>query len=84
MLCSNCSQNQPLTYPVSLNALKVLRLFQGSDYDTARRLKLDSELSRQLETVMRDYFKYLLEREVKSTAWLADLREQKFNQATLP
>jgi len=84
MLCSNCSQNQTLTYPVSLNALKVLRLFQSSDYNTARRLKLNSELSHQLEAVMREYFKYLLEREVKSTAWLADLREQKFNQATLP
>ena len=84
MLCPNCSQNQFLTYPVSLDALKVLRFFQGSDYDTARRLKLEPELSHQLETVIRDYFKYLLEREVKSTAWLADLREQKSRQATLP
>jgi len=84
MLCPNCSQNQSLTYPVSLNALKALRLFQSSDYDTAKRLKLNSELSHQLEEVMREYFKYLLEREVKSTAWLADLREQKSKQTVLP
>ena len=84
MLCPNCSQNQPLTYPISLNALKVLRLLQGSDYDTAKRLKLESELSHQLEAVVRDYFNYLLEREVKSTAWLGDLREQKLNQTPLP
>ena len=84
MLCPNCSQNQPLTYPISLNALKVLRLLQGSDYDTAKRLKLESELSHQLEAVVRDYFNYLLEREVKSTAWLGDLRKQKLNQTPLP
>jgi len=34
--------------------------------------------------VVRDYFNYLLEREVKSTAWLGDLREQKLNQTPLP
>ena len=76
MLCPNCSQNQPLTYPLSLNALKVLRLLQSSDYDTARKLKMNPELSHELEEVMRHYLKYLLEREVKSAAWLDSLREQ--------
>ena len=76
MLCPHCSQNQPLTYPLSLNALKVLRLLQGSDYDTARKLKINPELSHELEEVMRHYLKYLLEREVKSAAWLDSLREQ--------
>ena len=76
MLCPNCSQSQFSTYPLSVNALKVLRLLQNSDYNTARRLKIDSELSRELEAVMRDYLKYLLEREVKSITWLDTLREQ--------
>jgi hypothetical protein len=31
-------------------------------------------LSRELETVLRDYLKYLLEREVKSVAWLDTLK----------
>jgi len=76
VLCPNCSQSQPLTYSLSLNAIKVLRLLQGSDYSTAGRLKINSELSRELEGVMRSFLKYLLEREVKSTAWLDTLREQ--------
>ncbi len=76
MLCPNCSQSQFSTYPLSVNALKVLRFLQSSDYNTARRLKIDSELSRELEAVMRGYLKYLLEREVKSIAWLDTLREQ--------
>ncbi len=76
MLCPNCCQSQPLTYPLSVNGLKVLRLLQNSDYDTVSGLKMNPELSHQLEAVMRDYLKYLLEREVKSTAWLDTLREQ--------
>ncbi len=80
MLCPNCSQSQPLTYPLSVNALKVLRFLQGSDFNTASKLKLDAELSQLLEAVLRGYIKYLLEREVKSTAWLDSLREQTKNE----
>ena len=76
MLCPNCSPSQPLTYPLSVNAQKVLRLMQSSDYNTASRLKIDAALSRELEEVMSVYLKYLLEREVKSVAWLDTLREQ--------
>ena len=74
VLCPVCSQSQPLIHPISVNTLKVLRFLQTSDYDTAAKLKMDPELSHQLEIVMRDYLKYLLEREVKSAAWLDSLR----------
>ena len=85
MLCPSCCQRQPLAYPLSVNALKVLRLLQASDYTTASRLKINPRLSHELEEVMRDYIKYLLEREVKSAAWLDTLREQKMtsNQSAL-
>ncbi len=74
MLCPSCSLSQSFTRPISVNALKVLRLLQSSDYNTVVKLKMNSELSRQLEAVMRDYIKYLLEREVKSVAWLDTLK----------
>jgi len=76
MLCPNCHPSQPFSYPLSVNAQKVLRLLQNSDYDTASRLKIDAELSRELEKIMGNYLKYLLEREVKSAAWLDTLREE--------
>ena len=76
MLCPNCYRNQPLTHPLSVDTLKVLRLLQNNDYDTAARLKMNPKLSHELMIVMRDYLKYLLEREVKSALWLDTLREQ--------
>ncbi len=75
VLCHSCSQSQPLTYPLSVNALKVLRLLQSSNFNTINRLKINSELSHELEQVIRGYLKYLLEQEVKSTAWMDTLRE---------
>jgi len=83
VLCPSCSQSQILTYPLSVNALKVLRFLQSNDYDTSSQLKINLELSQELEGVMRNYIKYLLEREVKSVAWLDTLREQTRQTALL-
>jgi DNA repair protein RecO (recombination protein O) len=76
MLCPACSQSHPMSYPLSAEAQKVLRSLQNSDYDTASQLEINPELAHQLEMVMRNYIRYLLEREVKSVAWLDTLREQ--------
>ena len=83
MLCPNCSQSQILTYSLSVNALKVLRFLQSSDYATSSQLKINPELCQELEGVMRNYLKYLLEREVKSARWLDTLKEQTRQTALL-
>jgi hypothetical protein len=41
----------------------------------ASKLKMNPELSHELNEVMKGYLKYLLEREVKSAAWLDTLRK---------
>jgi DNA repair protein RecO (recombination protein O) len=78
MLCPDCSRSQPVTIALSVNAQKILRLAQ-SDLDSAddiiSRLKISPELTTELESVMRSYLKYLLEREVKSAAWLDSLKQ---------
>jgi DNA repair protein RecO (recombination protein O) len=76
MLCPNCRQHK-LTYSISVNGQKMLRILQSNEYHTVSQLEMNRELSGEIEGVMRNYLKYLLEREVKSTAWLDTLREQK-------
>jgi DNA repair protein RecO (recombination protein O) len=76
MLCPACRQDQ-ISYPLSAGAQKVLILLQNNDYSIASEIKLDPELARQLEMVMRNYLRYLLEREIKSAVWLDTLREQR-------
>jgi DNA repair protein RecO (recombination protein O) len=77
MLCPDCSLSHPYSSALSVNAQKVLRLLQGNDYAAASRVKIDGELSREIENVISLYLKHLLEREVKSAAWLDTLREQR-------
>jgi len=75
VLCPKCGGKQPSS-PLSVNALKVLRFLQDSGYENASRLKVDAALSQELEQVMRSYLRYLLEGEVKSSAWRDSLRMQ--------
>ena len=75
-LCPRCSRNQPSTYPLSVNGLEVLRLLQEGDYNIISQLEIDRKLSYELERIMRNYIRYLLEREIKSVAWLDALRKQ--------
>lgn len=75
MLCPDCGPEYPSGYPVSVNAQKVLRLFQNSDFSVVGRLKIGAELSREIEALLGGYIRHLLEREVKSAAWLDTLRE---------
>ncbi len=75
MLCPGCRQHQPLARPISADALRALQSLQSGDWNLLRQLEVSPELSRELEAITRGYIRYLLEREVKSTAWLDSLRE---------
>jgi DNA repair protein RecO (recombination protein O) len=74
ILCPLCAQTEPTAHPLSVDALKTLRLWESCDYNTARRVKLKPELSSELEQVLQGYLKYLLQREIKSAAWLEKLK----------
>jgi DNA repair protein RecO (recombination protein O) len=76
MVCSSCRPTQPFAYPLSFEAQKALRLLQGGDYESASRMTLTPELSHQIAVVIRNYIRYLLERDVKSAAWLDALKAQ--------
>jgi hypothetical protein len=85
-LCPHCNSEENHRYeqieaislkpslPISVGALKVLRLWQGCDYATARRVIIKPELSSELEQVLHDYIRYILQRELKSLAWLKELK----------
>ena len=63
------------SFPLSVDALKILRLWQDCDYATARRVKVKSELSSELEQVLQGYIVYLLQQRVKSVTWLEELKK---------
>jgi DNA repair protein RecO (recombination protein O) len=88
ILCPHCNSEEnhhceqtetillKLSFPLSVEALKVLRLWQSCDYATARRVRVKPELSWELEQVLHEYIRYLLQRELKSMAWLKEVKDE--------
>ena len=76
VLCPACRSKEQLARPISLNALKVMRLCQQGDFTKVSKVNISDELSAELESILRHYIRYLLEREVKSVGWLDRLRRE--------
>jgi DNA repair protein RecO (recombination protein O) len=74
MVCPNCAKKEQLVRPISVDAIKVMRFLLKNDLGSASRLKTSAELSHELEQLMRQYIRYLLEQEVKSVEFLDRLR----------
>jgi DNA repair protein RecO (recombination protein O) len=76
ILCLDCRYEHPASFSISVDALKVLRLFQRSPFELVSRLKVSPELSQELKAALSSYIRYLLEREIKSATWMDTLRDQ--------
>ncbi len=76
ILCQECKFDYPSPLPISVDAIKVLRLLQKSNFDIVKRLKINPELSFELKNILANYVRYTLEREVKSASWLDTLQDQ--------
>jgi DNA repair protein RecO (recombination protein O) len=72
LLCPNCAAKSSVL-PVSVNGQKVLRFLVDHGLAQSVRLKLDSVLNRELKQLLHSYLRYLLERDIKSSAWLHQL-----------
>jgi DNA repair protein RecO (recombination protein O) len=67
-LCPNC--RHLWSQALSMNALKVLRLLQRTEWAKVPRLRLDERLHTEIEVAMRSLIRYHLERDLKSWSFL--------------
>jgi DNA repair protein RecO (recombination protein O) len=75
-LCPRDGEGRVGAEPLSLNALKVLRFLQTREWETCRRLSLSNGLHAELEATLQRTIVYVLERNLKSAAFLHTLRRQ--------
>jgi hypothetical protein len=57
-----------------VNALKVLRVLQSGSFSEAARVRVPPDLSWEIEGHLREYVRYLLERDVRSAAFIDAVR----------
>ncbi len=80
-LCRECGYPDMGAKVLSVNALKVLRLWLQCDYATASRVKLSSELTNEIKSLLRENIKYVLEKQLKSIDWMDRLGAENKSQA---
>ncbi len=71
-LCPNCSHLW--AHPLSVNALKVLRILQRTAWASVPIFRLDARLHIEMELAMHGLLRYHLERDLKSWSFLEMLR----------
>lgn len=71
--CLDCTPDQAGLRPLSLRALKVLRLLARSDSFQLPALKLDTALSQELKTILTGTVQYWLDKEIRTDAFLNHL-----------
>ena len=74
VVCSECKPAAAAGTSLSVNALKLLRLLQSGDFGTAARLRLAPALLTELEWTLRNYLRYLLERNPRSLEFVDAVR----------
>jgi len=70
VLCCDCGYPDVSARQLTVNALKVLRFWLQAGADTAMRVKMEAELARELKGLLREYLRYILEKQLKSIEWL--------------
>jgi DNA repair protein RecO (recombination protein O) len=76
LLCPRCGEGERGSQEISPQLLATLRYLQTRDYADGRRLKVDQVVHEELETLLRRYIIYLLERKLKSVDFINALRKQ--------
>ncbi|MBI4287401.1 MAG: DNA repair protein RecO [Chloroflexi bacterium] len=77
-VCPHCREQAAWVKPVSVNALKCLRLFQSDSRQACCRVKVGPELSLELKNHLQGYLRYLLEKDIKSATWLDRLQHSEY------
>jgi len=86
VLCTDCGRADAMGKGLTTNAFKMLRLMQSGTYATAARVRLDESLRREIDSLLKGYVEYVLERKLKSAALLEALRRtaSKANEGNKP
>ena len=76
LLCPTCrAHGSDVLHPASLGAIKVLRHLARSDFPEVESLKIGGEERRQIERILRAHTVSVLNRNVRSAAFLDEVRD---------
>jgi DNA repair protein RecO (recombination protein O) len=84
VLCPSCGSEMAGAQPISVTALKYLRHFQRSAYPAAARAIIAPAIYQEMERLLQHYLTYLLERGLKTPAFLRRIRRLEQTEPDIP
>ena len=79
VLCPACSPAEALVRPLSLRAMKVLRLMYRGNLSETATLTLNASLATELKSILSHTVRYWLGKEIRSNYFLEQLDEERRN-----
>ena len=76
LLCPSCrSQGSDVLHPANLGTIKVLRHLARGDFPAVESLNIGAEERRQIERIIRSHTNSVIDRGVRSSAFLDEVRD---------
>ncbi len=76
-VCPACRGDETAARPLSANAVKLLRLLLHDRFSDVARVKIEPALAAELERAMLEYVRWVLERDVRSAAFIDTVRKRR-------
>lgn len=76
-ICLGCSVTHPGSLPVSVNAIKAMRLMSQGPFGVFQRLRLLVHTGREIDAALRAHVNYMLERQLRTAEFLDRLRAER-------
>ncbi|MHB8682895.1 MAG: DNA repair protein RecO [Dehalococcoidia bacterium] len=80
-VCPACRAEEAAVRPLSANTLKLLRLLLHGRFDDVARISVDAPLADELERAMREYVRWVLERDVRAAGFIDTVRARRGSRA---
>jgi DNA repair protein RecO (recombination protein O) len=78
VLCPRCAPGDRAALPISLSAFKLLRFLQAQPLEAIERLNISPVVRDEAEQLLRAYIRRILERDLKSVAFLEEVNTQHY------
>ena len=81
VVCPNCRRDEAAVRPISVNAVKLLRLLLHGRFSDVAAISIDATLATELERALGEYVRWVLERDIRSAAFIDTVRRKRPRRA---